>query len=79
MARASTMDWEKDLCESFDKLLVEKTRQDQLKRIELIIEDIEDLIFTAFYKGQLYGETNKSIKPATDTSKRGQKRHVQQG
>lgn len=58
MERSQTWDWEKDLCENFDRLIALHDREDQLRLIESIIDDIEDLVYTAYYKGL----NNKIIK-----------------
>lgn len=51
MQKMNTFDWEKELCENIDRVLAIDDREDQLRFIEQIVEDVEDMIFTAYYRG----------------------------
>lgn len=48
---AGTMDWEKTICELMDKLVLCKTREAQLRSMEEVINEVEDLVITAYYIG----------------------------
>ena len=80
MSKAGTMDWEKELCDKLDVLITKQHRLEQFHVVESIIDDVEDLIFTAFYKGVNYGRStptsNKQPKLSTRRSRHAKKRRV---
>lgn len=49
--QAGTMDWEKTLCEIMDKMVMCKTRESQLRHMEEVVNEVEDLVITAYYIG----------------------------
>lgn len=48
---AGTLDWEKTICEIMDKMVASKTREAQLRHMEEVVNEVEDLVITAYYIG----------------------------
>lgn len=56
MDSSGTMDWEKTICLLMDKMVESKTRESQLKLMEEVINEVEDLVLTAYYLGNQNGK-----------------------
>jgi len=48
---AGTMDWERVICEIMDKMVLSKSRETQLRYMEEVVNEVEDLVITAYYIG----------------------------
>lgn len=51
MDSSGTMDWEKTICLLMDKMVESKSRESQLRHMEEVINEVEDLVLMAYYLG----------------------------
>ena len=49
--QAGTLDWERTICEIMDKMVLAKSRESQLRYMEEVVNEVEDLVITAYYIG----------------------------
>lgn len=50
------MDWEKEVCEAVDRILASENRREQLTLVDSLIEDIEDMVISAYIRGEQSGK-----------------------
>lgn len=52
MDNSSTMDWEKTICQLMDRAVQTDDRAEQLRLMEEVVSEVEDLVFTAYFLGK---------------------------